>query len=84
MGEDLRRVDQNEHVNNDEFLEVDDVPWRDAELLRAEREKVAFIQNVLLKDPKDLEGKSDDEKEAFVYRKWGEWWDEEDNNDYLL
>jgi hypothetical protein len=27
MGEDPQHVDENEHVNNDEFLEVNDIPW---------------------------------------------------------
>jgi hypothetical protein len=75
-GADPRRVDENEHVDDDEYFEVDDVPWRDAELIQAERGKKAYIEKVKQDYAKDLEGKSEEEKDDFAYQKWWESWDE--------
>jgi hypothetical protein len=55
---------------------VNDVPWRDAELIQAEREKKAYIKKVKQDYAKDLEGKSVKEKDDFAYQKWWESWDE--------
>lgn len=73
---DRRRVDENEHVDDDEFFDVNDVPWRDAELIRAEKDRGFYIQQVKQMYVRYIEGMSEKEKDDFAYKKWWDSWDE--------
>jgi hypothetical protein len=74
---DPRRVHESEHVDGDEYFAVNDTPWQDIELVRAEREKNAFIKSILTQHEKDLEGKTEEERQDFAYQKWGDSWDDQ-------
>ena len=67
---DPRRVNESEHVDDDEYFAVNDTPWQDIELVRAEREKNAFIKSILTQHEKDLERKTEEEQQECHHVGW--------------